>query len=219
MSASRGRQKGRSDLAQRHVRIYHSMMKTEAWRDLDPVARCVYLELASRYGGPGTNNGRIALSVRDAAVLVVVAVATAARAFVRLEDHGFIVTMQKGSFRLKVKHATEYRLTEFGCDVTNTLATRDYLYWKKNTVPLVRPSVSLVRPIGSNGETEEFKKTLKTPRFGISGETVKPSVSLTSSTHISYQGMGASDASAVAVDAVPKSTRKPRRLAEIGDAK
>jgi hypothetical protein len=34
------------------------MMRTEAWRSLDCVARCAYLELAMRYAGPGSNNGR-----------------------------------------------------------------------------------------------------------------------------------------------------------------
>ena len=53
--------------AERHVRLYHSMMKTDAWKSLSCVARCLYIEIERRYGGPGSNNGRIHYSIRDGA--------------------------------------------------------------------------------------------------------------------------------------------------------
>ncbi len=68
-----------------------------------------------------------------------VAPATAARALQVLEVHGLIVVMQKGGFSRKTKHATEYRLTEFGCDKTGSLSSKDFAYWQKNTVHVVRP--------------------------------------------------------------------------------
>ena len=51
----------------RHVRLYMSMTKTHAWRDLNCYARAGYFEISSRYGGPDSNNGRIPYSGREMA--------------------------------------------------------------------------------------------------------------------------------------------------------
>jgi hypothetical protein len=147
MSDRRIRNKGRSSKEGRHVRLYHQMMKTEAWRDLDCTARCAYIELASRYGGPGTNNGRIPYSTRELGEALGVSKATAWRALQALQSHGFIVEIKPGAFSYKLRHATEWRLTEFGCDVTGVFSTRNYQCWQKNTV-------SPTEPDGSAHETE-----------------------------------------------------------------
>ena len=60
-------------------------MRTAAWRDLDAVARCAYIELASRYAGPGSNNGRIPYSLREMAEALGTSKATAMRALARLQ--------------------------------------------------------------------------------------------------------------------------------------
>jgi hypothetical protein len=98
----------------RHVRLYHYFMKTEAWQSLGALERAIYVEIASRYAGDGSNNGRIGYSVREAAATFKVGKSSAARALVILQDRGFIVVRQKGAFSLKVRHSTEWRLTEFG---------------------------------------------------------------------------------------------------------
>jgi DNA-binding transcriptional MocR family regulator len=85
------------------------MLKTAAWRSLSANARAIYVEMASRFGGPGSNNGRIPYSVRDAAKSLKIGKSTAARAIETLQDRGFIVEVTKGAFSLKVKHATEWR--------------------------------------------------------------------------------------------------------------
>ena len=100
---------------ERYVRINHRMMQTQAWRSLDGNARAVYLELAMLYRG--NNNGSIGFSARQAAQSIQVSRATAARAMITLQDRGFIVATTKGRFDLK-RHATEWRLTEFRCDLT-----------------------------------------------------------------------------------------------------
>jgi DNA-binding transcriptional MocR family regulator len=135
------RKKGRSDKEPRHVRLYHVMMKTAAWKSLSANARAIYVEMAARYGGPCSNNGRIPYSVRDAAKSLKIGKDTATRAFEQLQDRGFIVEVKKGGFNLKTKHATEWRLTEFGCDVTDALPTRDYESWPQiqNSVPVAGP--------------------------------------------------------------------------------
>ena len=118
----------------RHVRLYHWLMHTPAWRDLDTVAKAGYVELAARYHG--SNNGRVALSVRVLAEALHVSRATAARALRSLEEHGFIVTTQRGAFNCKVRHASEYRLTEFPDD-SGAFPTKDFARWQKNTVNVV----------------------------------------------------------------------------------
>lgn len=137
----------------RHVRLYYWFLATPAWTDLDPVARCAYIELARKYRGEGSNNGRIAASVRALSANLHVSMATASRALRKLEDHGFIVITTKGAFSRKVRHATEYRLTEFPCDITREIPTKDFARWRKNTVPVVKLTVSLETPIGISGET------------------------------------------------------------------
>jgi len=131
----------------RFVRLTLGMMKTEAWRSLDGNARAIYVALAAIYCG--SNNGRIGFSIRQAAQAVPVSPATAARSLKRLEERGFIVAMTKGRFKLK-RHATEWRLTEFNCDVTGQPASRDFETWTtSDIVPLHPRGVSAER--GTDG--------------------------------------------------------------------
>lgn len=120
----------------RHIRMYHWMMNSSAWHDLSAVARAIYCEMAKRYYG--VNNGRIPYSVRDAAVELRISKATASRALQSLQDHGFIVKVTEGAFSLKTRHATEWRLTQFPCDVTGAWATKDFMRWQRP--PTARPS-------------------------------------------------------------------------------
>jgi biotin operon repressor len=115
----------------RHVRLYHWFMRTEAWRALDCVARCAYVELAQRYAGAGTNNGRLPFSLREMSEALNISKTTAQRAMQQLEGRGFIVRTKLGAFSLKERHASEWRLTEFGCDVTGALPTKEFATWKK----------------------------------------------------------------------------------------
>jgi DNA-binding transcriptional MocR family regulator len=108
------------------------MQRTEAWRSLDCVARCAYVELKRRYAGPGSNNGRLPYSVREMAAALNVSKATASRALKRLQERGFIIETKPGTFTYKVRHSTEWRLTECTCDVTGGLPTRSYESWHRS---------------------------------------------------------------------------------------
>jgi hypothetical protein len=138
----------------RHVRLYHWFLRSEAWQSLSPNARALYIEIVTRYNG--SNNGRIGFSARDAGKALHVSKDSGARTLIELQDRGFIVVARRSGFSLKTKMATEWRLTEFCCDITNTFATKDFMRWspeKQNTVPVVRLSVPVVRPYGPCGET------------------------------------------------------------------
>jgi DNA-binding transcriptional regulator YhcF (GntR family) len=86
-----------------------------------------------RYRGPGSNNGRIPFSLREMAEALHVSKMTAARALRLLQDRGFVVETKRGAFSVKERHATEWRLTEFGDDVTGALATKDFSRWEKRS--------------------------------------------------------------------------------------
>jgi DNA-binding transcriptional MocR family regulator len=143
---------GRNTGEPRHIRLYHWLMQTPAWRSLDAIARAIYVEIASRYAGPGSNNGRIPYSVREAAESLRIGKTTAGRAFERLQQRGFIVSMKKGAFSLKVRHATEWRLTEFPCDVTHALESKDFIRW----VPGNSERGPVTDPKGTRSGTERY---------------------------------------------------------------
>src|SRR5262245_6583806 len=106
------------------------MMDTPAWKSLGALERAMYLDIASRYAGFGTNNGRIGYSVRTAVNEFKIGLATAKRALDKLQDRGFIACTTKGAFSRKAKHATEWRVTEFASDVSNEIATKEFMRWR-----------------------------------------------------------------------------------------
>jgi hypothetical protein len=121
---------GKKDKGPRHVRICHYMMDSQAWKSLGAIERAIYLDMAKRYAGVGSNNGRIGYSIRVAATELHIGTSTAKRGLDALQDRGFIVATKRGAFSLKAsRHATEWRLTEFHCDVTNAFATKDFTRW------------------------------------------------------------------------------------------
>ena len=127
-----------------HVRLYRWMLDSPAYLSLSCAARAVLTEIARVYDG--MNNGRLGLSVRRAAERCNIARATAQRAFVELQERGFIDCMTKGAFSRKDPHATEWRLTWWTCDVTGELPSKKFMSWgreKQNAVskyPVAAPN-------------------------------------------------------------------------------
>jgi len=149
------------------------MLKSAAWKDLDAVARSIYVELTARYNG--SNNGRIGYSARAAAIDLKISKDTAARGLRSLEAHGFIVVEKRGAFHCKVRHASEYRLTIYDSDIATNLveklATKQFMRWPEiqNSVPVVIPTVPVVVPIGPSNRTEQRQNH----RHGPSNRTVR----------------------------------------------
>jgi len=108
-----------------------------------------------------------------AADSVHVSKATAARALAVLEERGFVVPMTKGAFSLKLRHATTWRLTEFNCDVTHDLPTKDFARWSPQTQNTVSSQATTVSRVRLNGISGETVNTENRPA-GTSGETVEP---------------------------------------------
>jgi hypothetical protein len=76
------------------------MLQSPVWRSLSPVARSVFIELTAIYNG--SNNGRLALSTRDAAERISCSKNTSARAFAELIQKGFADLCSHGYFNICV---------------------------------------------------------------------------------------------------------------------
>jgi len=107
----------------RHVRLYHWMLKSPAFESLSVGARSLLVEIMKRHNG--LNNGEISFSQREAGEGLGCSKNTATKWFWELENKGFIVATQRGSFHQKVRHATTWRLTMLECD--GKQATKDFM--------------------------------------------------------------------------------------------
>ena len=126
----------------RYVALPEYMLNSIAWQSLDGNCRALYVEVARRYRGPNSNNGRIPYGVREAAKGLHIGRSTAQRCFDRLIETGFLRIGNRSGFNMKGRTATEWLLTEFADDTTATMAvpTKDFMKWTgpkiQTTVPL-----------------------------------------------------------------------------------
>jgi hypothetical protein len=149
------------DKPAKYLALPHHMLNSAAWKSLSATARAIYIDMAKRYFG--TNNGRIAYSVRCAVDEMRIGLATVKRALDDLTDRGFIVPIKKGAFSYKVRHATEWRLTQFPTDNPIELATKDFMKWtpdeNKTRYPQRNCTVAVAEPIGSCSGTNPDSDT------------------------------------------------------------
>jgi hypothetical protein len=73
----------------------YAQLKSEAWRSLSGAAVKVWLELHTRYNGG--NNGRLHLSLNEAAETLGLGKAPVQRAYVELTEKGFLVLEVEGN--------------------------------------------------------------------------------------------------------------------------
>ena len=175
---SRANKTGRSDKTARHIRIYHMTLRTAAWKSLDAVARALYVEILSRYNG--SNNGRIPYSIRQGAAALRIGKTKSAVGLKDLQDRGFITAITRGGFNRKNRHATEWRITEFACDVTPALLpTHDYQRWSfQNAVPSDGRKVLIGGQQGTHRRTMTGQDPASSPAtVPISGQSESATVS------------------------------------------
>lgn len=151
--------KGRSKAEGRFTRLMHHMLETPAWRTLPVYERAAYVEIAMLY--TGDNNGFLAMGVRRLAERLGVSVNKANACIQELVDRGFIEVTQASAFSRKDRTATEFRLTQHGCDRTHQPGSRAFQTWcpfdgpRKSTVPSGDRTVAprgTVTPPQSHGE-------------------------------------------------------------------
>mgnify|MGYP003651099578 CR=1 FL=1 len=125
--------------------LTYAFLQSEAWRSLSGPAVKVWLEVRSRYNGG--NNGKLFLSLDEAAKLLRIGKGTAQRAFVELREKGFLVMTRQGQWYGRT--ATLWRITDRSCD--GHPATNDWKQWiapKKQSLGIERgPSSSLTAPL------------------------------------------------------------------------
>lgn len=117
--------KGRNKHASKHVRFYEHELSCDAYRSLDVYARALLIEFKRRYNG--SNNGRIHMSYRDASTVCNCSQKPIRRAFDELQQKGFIKIAKKGAFSVKIRHATEWTLTEY--QVGDQLPSKEFMRW------------------------------------------------------------------------------------------
>src|ERR1700682_3942251 len=128
MKKSRGSQRERQG---QHVRLQEWLLAAAAWQSLDGNTKALYIELARRYRGPNSNNGKIPYSVREAATALHIGRSTANRCFNTLIDVGFIKVSKRSGYNMKARVATEWLLTEFPDDTSSipAIASKDFMRW------------------------------------------------------------------------------------------
>ena len=116
--------KGIIESTERFVKLTYPLIESQAWRWLRPISQSVYIELRRRYNG--FNNGRISLSLSEAAHILKASKSSISKALKQLETHGFIKLIKKGYFTGRM--ASEYALTDEQLD--GCPPTREWRRWQ-----------------------------------------------------------------------------------------
>lgn len=162
-----GRDKRSESRVEHFAKMLRSTMQTEAWRALSPMAQALYPWLLLEWHGPkANNNGRITLSVRQAAGAMGIGVNTAARAFHDLQAKGFVAVRKQAQLGIKGQAtATEYELTEIALPGNGIRPRRLYLDWQGDDFTVSKAAIH--NPRGSSKKQNPVTKTV-TPRHQIS---------------------------------------------------
>jgi hypothetical protein len=118
-------------------RLYHEVVDTTAWLYISQSGAVpLLIYIWRRYNG--RNNGRITYSQREAERYLGCSPKRAVRWFRELQEAGFIVAVQRGTFSQKTgviaNRATTWRLTMEPCD--SDPPTREYLGFAPAEVPI-----------------------------------------------------------------------------------
>lgn len=108
-----------------------SVMDTPAWRALSTSAQALYTWLVMEFKGKSfNNNGKIKLSVRQAALRMGISKDTVARAFCDLQAKGFIKVKKGGSLGISgMGKCPEYELTGIPLPENGKNANDDFKGW------------------------------------------------------------------------------------------
>ena len=110
------------------IAVLKQTWQCPAWRAMSPSARLLYIALKGRYSFTLRNNGRIYLSVRQAAKEIGLSKNTVAQAFRELQHYGFIVMTSGGCLGVDGRgKAPHWRLTEVG--YMHDPPTHDFNRW------------------------------------------------------------------------------------------
>ena len=115
---------GRSKSEGQYLALPYFMARSDVFRSLTGPALKVWIELRTRFNGH--NNGKVSLSLGEAADLLHMSKSTAKRAFDELVAKGFLRLKTLGHWY--GRKASEYVLTDV--KIGEELATRDWQNWR-----------------------------------------------------------------------------------------
>jgi DNA-binding transcriptional MocR family regulator len=156
MAMPKANKRDRSEPQEHFTKMIRTTMETEAWRALSTTAQALYPWLKLEWRGPSANNnGKIRLSVRQAAERLGVTRNTAAQAFHDLQAKGFIVVAEPARLGLEGSaKSPAYEVTELALPYGNKPDGRKlYRDWKPGHDYAVHKTMAN-NPVGTNGKTE-----------------------------------------------------------------
>ena len=107
--------------------LQHHMMRSAAWQSLTPQEVAIFIRVAFRFNGK--NNGRLAISARDAAKEAKISKTTASKSLRSLCDKGLLKVVTPGGYSTNGGKASEYELTCVPL-AKGKAASREYQNWK-----------------------------------------------------------------------------------------
>lgn len=160
----------RNDNDGQYTTLPYAQLKSEAWRSLSGAAIKVWLELHTRFNGG--NNGNVRLSMNEAVKALGISKGTAQRAYIELEEKGFIALQNPGNWYHRKAH--EWRLTTKRMQTAKgvEVATNDWQRWRAKTKdgPPQYPSPSPMGPPRypkpTSGSTTEPVRAFSEARLG-----------------------------------------------------
>jgi DNA-binding transcriptional MocR family regulator len=161
--SSKWKRKGK----QKFIMIEGYVKRSPGWKALTPIERAAYIEVKWRYDG--LNNGRIGLGCRELADEIGMGRTTASQALEGLQEKGFIAKAKASAFNVKNRAVTEWRLTEYRCDVTGELPTKEFTRWGLEKKTQSAPSDTQSAP----ADTAPMKKGKIVPHSPLH-RTVEP---------------------------------------------
>ena len=143
----------------------YQMLRSDAWRSLSGAAVKLWLELHTRYNGG--NNGKLHLSMNEAAERLGLGKATVKRAYDELQEKGFLVLETPGNWYSRRAH--DWRLTSKPMQTARGKIppTLDWQHWRP---PEKQKQGSKLEP--SQGRVVPFENQPKA--FGSVTDIVRP---------------------------------------------
>lgn len=141
------------------VKLEMWILRSPAYQSLSVHARAVLVELLMVYNGQ--NNGTIGASVRRLSLRCGIAKDTASKALGELQERGFIECTKQGAFSLKLRHASEWRLTWLQCNLTNREPSKAFMRWSPEIQNTVLVGGQLVRHGGPKIDSEPGPQALR----------------------------------------------------------
>jgi len=147
-----GRDKRIENRAEHWTKMVRPTMQTDAWRALSSTAQALYPWIKFEWHGPkANNNGKLRLSVRQAAECLGCNPKTAGRAFHDLQAKGFIVQTEGACLSAGGDaQSPSYEVTEIALPTSNT-GRRLYRDWQAgHDFPVKMTTTN--NPAGVNGQ-------------------------------------------------------------------